>query len=200
MANEDDAALQAVFLAVNSADKRAKNAAAKVLQLMSGSSPGRLYPRLDFFTGLLEGQDNILKWIATDVIGNLAAVDTENKVDDRLLARFVRLLGDEVMITAAHSVENLGKIALQKPQLRQPITAVLLKADSVSRHPECLNILAGKRIDAMARYVHLVADTSPICGLHKRPDEQLAECHEEESPRLSEEVRRRTVKGRVARR
>jgi hypothetical protein len=147
---------------VNSADKRAKNAAAKVLQLMSAEFPVRLYPRFDFFTGLLEGKDNILRWIAADVIGNLVAVDTENRVDDRLLARFVRLLADEVMITAAHSVENLGKIALHKPQLRQPITAALLKADSVSRHPECHNILAGKRIDAMARYVHLVEDAAPI--------------------------------------
>lgn len=199
LASKDDATLKAVFQAASSADKRVKNAAAKVLQLMSAESPVRLYPRFDFFAGLLEGKDNILKWIATDVVGNLAAVDTEDKVDDRLLARFVRLLADQVMITSAHSVENLGKIALHKPQLRQPITAALLKADSVRRHPECHNILAGKRIGAMARYVHLVADNAPICGLRKRPDKQLAKCHEEKSRKLSEEVRRRTIKGTLAR-
>jgi len=168
LATRDNAVLAEVFQAVKSSDKRTKNAAAKVLQLISREMPGRLYPRLAFFAELLEGDDNILKWIATDVIGNLAGVDAENRVDDRLVATFLRLLSDNVMITAAHAVDNLGRIALSKPQHRERITGALLRPDAVERQAECHNILAGRKIDAFARYCHLLDDLEPILDFVRR--------------------------------
>ena len=168
LASRDDTVLEEVFQAVRSSDKRTKNAAAKVLQLISAKMPARVYRRLAFFTEFLDGKDSILKWIATDVIGNLSGVDIDNRVDERLLAKFLQLLSDDVMITAAHSVDNLGKIALSKPQYRERITAALLRADSVERQAECHNVLAGKKIDAFARYCHLADDMEPILDFVRR--------------------------------
>jgi hypothetical protein len=158
----DDALLDVLFQAVTSADKRIKNASAKALQLISEKDAGKLWRGFDLFDRLLNADDKILKWIAADVIGNMAGVDSRNGVDEKLLAKFLRLLADPVMITAAHAAEALGKIAQSKPRYRQRITAALVQPDSVGRHSECHNILAGKRIDAMARYADLVGDAEPM--------------------------------------
>lgn len=76
LAIEDDMLLERVLEAAASQTKRVKNSAAKALKIISATSPATLYPSIDFFAELLFSQDNILKWIAADVLGNLAYVDT----------------------------------------------------------------------------------------------------------------------------
>ncbi|MFQ5583210.1 MAG: hypothetical protein ACE5GL_02090 [Calditrichia bacterium] len=149
----DDGVLQQLLEGVSSASKRVKNAAAKALRIVSESNPQKLYSRLNFFVGLMNGPDTILKWISMDILGNLSAVDSEHKIDEKLLKQFFALLADESLITAAHAVENLGKIALHKPLLREKIVRELLKPDTTERQPDCHNILAGKKIDAFAEVI-----------------------------------------------
>jgi len=161
-AMQEDVVLNMLFQGVSSADKRIKNASAKALQLISEKDAAKLCREFELFDRLLDGEDNILKWIACDVIGNMAGVDSRNRLDEKLVAKFLRLLEDPVMITAAHATEALGKIAQSKLQHRQKITATLVEPDSVRRHPECHNILAGKRIDAMALYADVVKDAEPL--------------------------------------
>jgi hypothetical protein len=161
-ATQDQAVLAVLLQGVTSVEKRVKNASAKALQLISEKDPAKLCREFDLFERLLDGDDNILKWIACDVIGNMAGVDSRKKVGGKVVAKLLRLLEDPVMITAAHATAALGRIAERKPEYRQSITAALVQPDSVRRHPECHNILAGKRIEAMARYAELVKDAEPM--------------------------------------
>lgn len=146
----DDEVLQQLFEGVSSSSKRVKNAAAKALRIVSESNPEKLYSQFDFFTGLMNGEDTILKWLSMDILGNLSAVDSGDKIDEKLLKQFFTLLANESLVTAAHAVDNLGEIALNKPLLKEKIVRELLKPDTTERLPDCHNILAGKKIDAFA--------------------------------------------------
>lgn len=164
----DDATLDAVFAAVSSREKKVKNASTLALRIISEKSPERVYPRIDVFAKLLEGDDNILKWIAADVLGNLAAVDVAKKLDEPLVATLLRLAADKTMITAAHAVEALGAVAASKPQFREKITSALLEVDAAERHSECRNILIGKAIEALGRVIGQISDPQPVVEFVRR--------------------------------
>ena len=162
------ALLPQVFKGVSSDNKRLKNAAAKTAKIISDHQPDMLYPHFDFFAALLAKDDTILKWTALDVIGNLAFVDIQNKINKRVIDKLFVLLSDESMITAGHSVDNLGKIAIAKPRFRQPISAALLKVGSTKRDDECRNILIGKVILSLSLYVEYVKDRNKILKFVKK--------------------------------
>ena len=83
--------LPQVLKGIESENKRIKNAAAKTAKLLSDQKPEILYADIDFFIDRLRTDDTILKWIAMDVIGNLALVDEKNKVNKRVIDRFLIL-------------------------------------------------------------------------------------------------------------
>ncbi len=50
-----------------------------------------------------------------DVIGNLSYVDADNRLGKKLPRKLFSFRSHEVMITAAHSIDDLWEIALNKP-------------------------------------------------------------------------------------
>ena len=77
--------------------------------MISATKPGTLYPYFDLFANLLDGENNILKWNAMDILANLAAIDVENKFDCIFSHRYYDLLEEGSLITAGHVVENSGQ-------------------------------------------------------------------------------------------
>jgi hypothetical protein len=168
MAVNDDTVLSEVFQGVVSSNKRIKNAAAKTLKIISENEPAKLYSQVSFFTDLMNSDDTILKWIAIDIVGNLSYVDTDDRIDKLLMLRFFELLRDKIMITAGHSIDNIWKIALNKPHLRKEIVAKLLMVNSVKRNQECCNILIGKVISAFSRIYPQLDSGKQVMAFVKR--------------------------------
>jgi hypothetical protein len=156
MVIENRSLLNQVVEGAMASNKKVKNAAAKTLRIVGEIDPGMLYPRLSFFVKSIDGEDTILKWIGMDIVGNLSFVDKENRINKKVLNRYLSLLFDEALVTAAHSVDNLWKIAINKPRYQKTITAKLLEADSVERPADCRAILAGKVIVAFTEYFNLM--------------------------------------------
>jgi hypothetical protein len=102
---------------------------------------------------LVDGDDTILKWNAIEVLSNLTDVDTDNKFNGRILNKYISLLSDESMVTAANTISALGRVALNKPGLRKKITEELVKVNSLPHSAECRNILAGKALDTLGNYI-----------------------------------------------
>lgn len=152
-ATVDRRLLADVMTCASSPVKRVKNGAAKTLKILSEDRPDLLVSRLQDFIRLMETNDTIVRWIAMDVVGNLAALDRRNALDKTVLGVFLIRVSDPVLVTAAHAVDNLGTIGLYKPRFRKRITEQLLKADAVDRAPDCREILAGKVLTALSRYV-----------------------------------------------
>jgi hypothetical protein len=130
---------------------------AKILRTVSHRKPDSMYAQMDVFIGMMELDNNIIKWNAMDVLGNLTKVDINNKFED-IFDRYYALLSDESMVTAGHVIDNSGKIAVTKPRLSQKITDHLLRIEDIPRSDECVNILVGKVIVAIDEYFDHIED------------------------------------------
>ena len=160
--------LPQIFDGISSANPRIKFKSAKILRIISEKNPKMLYSKMGSFVSLLESENNILKWIAIDVIGSLSSVDSKNEFDE-IFEKFYDLLSDESMITSGHVIDNSGKIARAKPHLQNKITEELLKVEKIQyKTSECRNILLGKVILAFSQYVDQVDDKEKIISLVKR--------------------------------
>lgn len=168
LAVENKYVLKQIFDGVSSFDKRVKNAAGKTLQIISNTAPECLYPEFDFFIELMDGDDTILRWIGIDIVGNVSHVDSENKINKRVLKRLYTFISDESMITAGHSIDSLGKIARSKSRYRKEITTELLKVEKIQRNEECRNIHIGQTILAFREYTQFVKNKNPMEAFARR--------------------------------
>jgi hypothetical protein len=148
LAIDDSAALKQVIDGAASENKRIKNASAKCLRTISELAPQKLYPHFNLFAKMIDGEDNILKWNAIYILGNLTVVDTENRFDAAMLKKYFNLFYDKSMVTAANTFRILGTVALYKPEYRKKITTELMNIDILPFSAECRNILAGTAIEA----------------------------------------------------
>jgi hypothetical protein len=147
---------------------KVKYCCAKNLVAIAKDNPARLYPDIDTFINLLDGNNNILKWTAIQVIGNLARVDKEKKVD-RLIGRLVGFLNAGKLITANNATMALAEIAIAKPQYQKQITEELLKVEHYDYDTdECRNIAIGKVIEAIGSYSSQSRDNKAIIEFARR--------------------------------
>ena len=159
--------LPKIFEGISSSNPNIKFGCAKILRTVSAEKPEELYPKIDFFIGLLDSPNNIIKWNAIDVVANLAKVDTKNRIEG-IFEKYFGMLSDESMVAAAHIIDNSGKIACAKPNSTPKITAELLKLEEISRNQECVNILCGKAILAFGVYFHQIENKEEVISFVKR--------------------------------
>ena len=168
---DDFSLIPMIIEGVSSTNPRIKFGCAKILSKISEEHPEKLYKEIDFFIDLLDIENNIIKWNAMDVIGNLARVDTKKKFDD-VFTKYSRFINADTMVTVAHVVDNSGKIALAKPYLINQITNEILKLEKISTKPrltqECKNILFGKAIIAFDQYFDQIEKPKEVVSFIKR--------------------------------
>ena len=121
---------------------------------MAKETPAVLYPYLDRWVKLLNGDNNILKWAATDIIGHLSAVDTADATVQQIDG-LVKLLHSGNLITSNHANYALGLIAKNKPEQRARIIKELLAVSKdVFNTDECKAIAMGKVIETLSGFKH----------------------------------------------
>ena len=157
--------LPEVFEGLNAKKAKIKYGCLKVLREISEKEPALLYPWIDFFFALLDNDNNFLKWGAILIIGNLAVVDSENRIEANL-ERFVAPISGPVMITAGNTIGAAARIAVAKPHLRERITRQLLKVKTAHyQTPECWNIVLGHAISAFDQFFDQIEDREPVVEL-----------------------------------
>jgi hypothetical protein len=135
-----------------SKDPKIKYGCARNLSAIAKDNPKRIYSHIDFFEKLMDNENNILKWIAIDIIGFLSKIDKEKKIDKQMDKLF-SLLNVGKMITANHAITALGNIALTKPEYQEKITEALLKVEQYKYDTdECRNIAIGNVILVIGSY------------------------------------------------
>lgn len=151
------------------ADKaRIKYGCEKVLRCISEKKPEVLYPKFDFFVGLLDSDNNFLKWGAIITIANLTAVDSENKFEKIFDKYFAPIPGPE-LIPAGNVIGGAAKIALAKPQLADRITKEILKVEKAKyQTTECRNVALGHAINSFAQFFDQIEDKEPVIKLIKK--------------------------------
>jgi len=140
---------------------------AKILRIISEKKSEILYPKMDFFIKLFDSENKIIMWNTMDVIANMTSIDSKNKFNE-IFEEYYNLLSDESMVTAAHVIDNSGKIAKAKPELQGRITAKLLRLEEIPRDEDCKNIHLGKAILAFDKYFDQSKNKDEIISFVKR--------------------------------
>jgi signal transduction histidine kinase len=131
---------------------RVKYGSAKQLVRLSEQDPGLLYPRFDFFVHLLEGEARILRWNSSRILGHLARVDRDQRIE-KLLDRFLAPITGHELIAAANAIQGAADIALAKPHLADRIAREIVKVSHAHyATPECRNVAAGHAIQSLDRF------------------------------------------------
>lgn len=142
--------------AASSDKKKLKNGSIKALKIISEKAPELTYSFIYYYDFLLDSPDQILKWNATFIIANHAAIDKKDKINSKIVSKYIDQLKDEVLITAANTASCIWKIAKYKPEFRSVITENLIKVDLIDREEECKSIIAGKAILSLEKYWPLI--------------------------------------------
>jgi len=132
---------------------KVKYGVAKQFKIIAQENPSELYPFLDKFIPLLDNENNVIKWTAINVIGLLAKVDKENKIDP-ILSKLYKQLNCGKLITVNHIIECLINISLTKLKYKDKTVKELLKIQNYEYDTdECKNIIYGKIIEAFDKIV-----------------------------------------------
>ena len=160
--------LPEIFAGLRSEKARIKYGCLKVLRIISETKPSVLYPEFDQFVRLLDSENNILKWGAITILGNLAVVDADNKID-RILDRYLMPVCGSVMITAANCIRGAGRIALAKPSLADKITRALLRVETaVYQTRECRNVALGQAVESLGLFFEHIRNPEAVVAFVER--------------------------------
>lgn len=135
-----------------------KYGSAKVLRALSDLDPAVLYPEIDVFIERLDSDNKFMHCDALLVLANLAAVDTERRID-RILDRYCSPIQGPDLMVAATVVKGAATIASFKPSLAERIAPRICGVEEGTyKTPECRDVILGQAIDALAKfYQHLGA-------------------------------------------
>jgi len=160
--------LPELFAGLRADKPRIKYGCLKALRAISEEQPALLYPEFDRFVSLLDSENTILKWGAIIIIGNLAAVDADDKIG-RILERYLAPISGPVMITAANTIAGAGRIARAKPQLADRIVRALLRVEAANyQTPECRNVALGHVVNSLDLFFEHIAGPEPVLAFVRR--------------------------------
>ena len=147
---------------------RIKYGCAKALRLVSEERPELLYPRFDFFVGLLDNENKILQWEAAFVLSQLAHVDSDGRFA-AIFDKYFSPIAGPVMITAANVIRGGARIAQAKPQLADRIAAEVVRvAQARYQTRECRNVAIGHAILALGDFVDRLNAPGPALQFVRR--------------------------------
>jgi len=106
--------LESIFRGTSSKLPRVKFGCSKALVLLSVKHPNLIYGEIDKVIALLGSDNQILKWNAIAILGNLATVDQRRRLPGLLERLFGFLSGGE-LITANNAISALSKIGRALP-------------------------------------------------------------------------------------
>jgi hypothetical protein len=154
--------LDALLMAVSSDVARVKFGAAKALRNLSGRAPDLLYPHFDFFASFLRNENSILRWNAILIVGNLAAVDEERRVD-RIIDGYLSTFSGPHMIDAGNTMRGAAAMGVAKPYLADMIARRILEVERATyATPECRNVAIGHAIESLDHLFPIIADRRAV--------------------------------------
>lgn len=142
--------------------------AAKALRQCSVEHPEQVYPYFRRFVELMDGDNTILRWSSQRILGDLAAADSDHRVEgvlDRLLAP---IAGHE-MIGASNAIAAAEHIALAQPHLAGRIAAEFLNVRRAHyATPECREVVIGHALRSLDRFLQHVPDRRPTLAFARK--------------------------------
>lgn len=162
------ALLAEVFDGLRANRARVKFGCLKLLRRLSERRPAVLYPEFNRCAALLDSENKILQWGGLIVLGNLAAVDSQKRIE-RILNRCLKPISGPVLITAANAIAGAAKIARSQPHLADRIARALLRVERAKyATAECRNVALGKVVEAFDLFFDELRNKRPVLELVRR--------------------------------
>lgn len=160
--------LAELFRGLDAEAGRVRYGCEKTLRLVSESHPELIYPQIDTYIGLLDSEDAFLRWGAILMIGNLARVDRENKID-RILDKYLIPVKGPGLVTAGNTIAGAARIARAKPYLAGRIAREFLKVERAAyQGPHSRNVVLGRAIEALNHFLDHVPDKPAMVEFVRR--------------------------------
>ncbi len=141
-----------------SKDVKTKYKEQKNVIIIAESNPKILYSKFNYFVELLSNKNNIMVWTGLIVLGNLAKVDIDNKIDE-VIPQIVSKLNAGKMITAGNAMRSLINIAKTKPEIADYLAKEILKSKNYKFDTdECSNIHIGHMFKCIELIWNLLSD------------------------------------------
>ena len=157
---EDPSIILAIKAELDSEETKVKNTALKTLSHLAALRPEWFRDDLDFFLRGIDSKKSVERWAAMDAAGNLIGVDAEGKIDESILGKLVAALEDESMVTAAHAVDNLARIAAKRTDWQSQILAELFRVETIPRDANCREVLLSKVATAMGPLIPALSEVN----------------------------------------
>ena len=142
---------------LESKDPHIKYGMQKRILELSASHPETLYPDFDYFVSLLDSSNSILLWTGILVIGNMARIDRDHKMDP-VLPQLVSMLNTGKMITAGNTIKALTEIIKARPVLADSLAREILKVKNDHYDTqECDNIAIGHALNHLEQVWDLLS-------------------------------------------
>ena len=165
---EGEISLESVLDGISNKLPRVQFGCSKSLLLLSGKNPAALYKKIDRVIELLSNENQILKWNAIAMLGNMAAVDRKCRIEG-LLPMFYGFLSSGELIAANHAMDALGKIGRTFPEERKQIALHLCGVERESFDTdECRNIAIGKAIQALEMFADFINPAKSLIEFARR--------------------------------
>ena len=157
--------MDALLNAVSWDVARVKFGACKALRNLSECAPDLIYPQFDFFASFLRHENSILRWNAILLLGNLAPVDGERRVD-RIIDDYLSPIRGPHLIDAANTIRGATAMATAKPYLADLIARHIVEVERASyATPECRNVAIGHAIDSPIAFSRSLPTSGPFSSL-----------------------------------
>lgn len=142
---------------------------ARVIRVLSERKPEVLYPRIEVFIQLLDHESKVMQWEGLHVLGNLASVDEDRRIDG-ILDHLLRPIRGPVLITAANAIGAAARIAASKPELVGRVTTEILKVRrSNYQTTECRQVAIRQAVKAFDEiYPLMVEDREAVVRMVKK--------------------------------
>lgn len=181
--------VEMLFELLECEDKRVRNRTAKLIAQFSEQKPNLIEPQWDRLVQCVSGSENILRWNALMAFGQMASLDSGERIQS-LLPTLMKLLEDESMVTAGHAISALGKIAKAHKETRRRILQHMLTVHEVSRNAECNQILIGKVLAALEPWISNASpkEKATILDYAKAQEQSLRSSTQKLAKRLSKKM------------
>lgn len=132
----------------------------KALLYLSEEYPEILYSKWGLIADLLDSENHFHRYIAINLLANLARVDEKAKFDSIFGKYFSNIDCDRTMV-AGQAALNSGKIAKAKPNLQTKITDKLLNIDKTHQGKQT-ELIKAYAIEAFQEYFEVSSDKERI--------------------------------------
>ncbi len=146
----------------------ARFGAGKALSVTAARDPGRVYPHFDTIAALLYSSSKVVRWNTLQILGSLAPVDADAKLD-RILDAYLAFIGGGNLISAAIAIKGAGQIASARPDLLDRVVPAILGVEVATYEtPECRNVAIGQALDVLSELWPSVRQRSEVAEFVRR--------------------------------